>query len=189
MSGKRKLETTVSAVHEEKKPKDSQSIIDDSSGATSTKTMTTPTSVIQNSPQTLLNTTNRLPGTQQPKKIKATTITATPLQPGQPIPSGTSVFMSGGKTYCIPKSMLAKHKLQLQQQQQTSIPTLPVTPLPPPGITNVLIASNIGGKNLKYQVWEGFFGSVKHYQFVRKKIKNLNFQQIFGYRFAYLRPM
>ena len=108
MSGKRKSESTISAAHEEKKPKDSQSIIVHSSGATSTKTMTTPTSVIQNSPQTLLNTTNRLPGTQQPKKInsiKATTITATPLQPGQPIPSGTSVFMSGGKTYCIPKSM------------------------------------------------------------------------------------
>ena len=148
MSGKRKSETTISAVHEEKKPKDFQSIIDHSSGATSTNTMATPTSVIQNSPQTLLNTTNRLPGTQLPKKIKATTITATPLQPGQPIPSGTSVFMSGGKTYCIPKSTLEKNKLQLQQQQQqqqqkqkqqhqqplvpqTSTPTLPVTPLPP----------------------------------------------------------
>ena len=45
MSGKRKLETTVSAVHEEKKPKDCQSIIDHSSGAISTNTMTTPTSV------------------------------------------------------------------------------------------------------------------------------------------------
>ena len=55
MSGKRKSESTISAPHEEKNPKDSQSIIVHSSGATSTKTMTTPTSVIQNSPQTLLN--------------------------------------------------------------------------------------------------------------------------------------
>ena len=91
MSGKRKSETTISAVHEEKKPKDFQSIIDHSSGATSTNTMATPTSVIQNSPQTLLNTTNSPPGTPQPKRIKAA-----PLQPGQPIPSGTTVFMSGG---------------------------------------------------------------------------------------------
>ena len=58
MSGKRKSESTISAAHEEKKPKDSQSIIVHSSGATSTKTMTTPTSVIQNSPQTHLNVVN-----------------------------------------------------------------------------------------------------------------------------------
>ena len=138
MSGKRKRksETIISAAHEEKKPKDSQSIIVHSSGATSTNTMTTPTSFIQNSPQTLLNTTNSPPGTQQPKKINS--IKATPLQPGQPIPSGTSVFMSGGKTYCIPKeSIIAQqhhqHKVQLQQQQpsvpQTSTPALPLTPL------------------------------------------------------------
>jgi hypothetical protein len=91
MSGKRKSEATISAAHEEKKPKDSQSIIVHSNGATSTKTITSPTSVIQNSPQTLLNTTNSLPGTQQPKRIKAT-----PLHPGQPIPPGTTVFTSGG---------------------------------------------------------------------------------------------
>ena len=87
MSGKRKSETTISAA--QKKTKDSQSIIVHSSGATSTKTMTTPTSVIQNSPQTLLNTTNSPPDTQQPKRIKAT-----PLQPGQPIPPGTTIFTS-----------------------------------------------------------------------------------------------
>ena len=91
MSGKRKSETTISAAHEVKKPKNSQSIIDHSSGVTSTNTMTAPTSVIQNSSQTLLNTTNSPPGTQQPKRIKAT-----PLQPGQPIPPGTTVFTSGG---------------------------------------------------------------------------------------------
>ena len=91
MSGKRKLETTISTVHVEKKPRDSQSIIDHSSGVTSTNTMTAPTSVIQNSSQTLLNTTNSPPGTQQPKKIKVT-----PFQPGQPIPSGTTVFTSEG---------------------------------------------------------------------------------------------
>ena len=93
MSGKRKLETTISAAHEEKKSKDGQSNIDHSSGVISTNTMTTPTSVIQNSSQTLLNTTNSPPGTQQPKRIKVT-----PLQPGQPIPSGTYVplFTSGG---------------------------------------------------------------------------------------------
>ena len=56
MSEKRKSESTISAGHEEKKPKDSRSSIVHSSEATSTKTMTTPTSVIQNSPQTHLNT-------------------------------------------------------------------------------------------------------------------------------------
>ena len=95
MSGKRKSESTISAAHEEKKPKDSQSIIVHSSGATSTKTMTTPTSVIQNSSQTLLNTTNSPPGTQQPKRIKVT-----PLQPGQPIPSGTYHFLRQG-VFCL----------------------------------------------------------------------------------------
>ena len=55
MSEKRKSESTICAGHEEKKPKDSRSSIVHSSEATSTKTMTTPTSVIQNSPQTLLN--------------------------------------------------------------------------------------------------------------------------------------
>ena len=88
MSGKRKRksETTISAAHEEKKPKDSQSINVHSSGATSTNTLTTPTSIVQNSSQPLLNTTNNPPGTQQPKRIKAT-----PLQPGQPILPGTTV--------------------------------------------------------------------------------------------------
>ena len=81
MSGKRKLETTISAVHEEKKPRDSQSVIDHSSGATSTNTMATPTSV-QKSPQPLLDTTNSPQGATTPKRIKVT-----PLQPGQPIPS------------------------------------------------------------------------------------------------------
>ena len=103
MSGKRKSESTISAAHEEKKPKDSQSIIVHSSGATSTKTLTTPTSVIQNSPQTLLNTaTNSPPGSQQPKMVNL--IKATPLQPEHPIPSGSTVFMLGGKTFCIPKA-------------------------------------------------------------------------------------
>jgi hypothetical protein len=126
MSGKRKSETTVSAVHEEKKPKDGQSIIDHSSGATSTKTMTTPTSVIQNSPQTLLNTTNSLPGIQQPKRIPS--IKATPLKPGQSKPPGTSVFMSGGKTYCIPKeSMLA---FLSSTNKIDYLPSV-ITPLPP----------------------------------------------------------
>ena len=90
MSGKRKLETTVSAVHKEKKPRDSQTIIVHSSGATSKDTMTTPTS-IQNSPQPLLDTTNSPQGAAQPKRIKVT-----PLQPGQPIPPGTTVFTSRG---------------------------------------------------------------------------------------------
>ncbi len=53
MSGKRNLETTTSAAHEEKKPKDSQSIIVHSSRVTSINTMSASTSVIQNSSQTL----------------------------------------------------------------------------------------------------------------------------------------
>ena len=90
----------------------SRSIIVHPSGATSTNTMTTPTSVMQNSPKTLPNTTNSPQGQGTPQQPKS--IVATPLQPGQPIPPGTTVFMSGGKTYCIPKaSMLAQ-----QQQQQ-----------------------------------------------------------------------
>ena len=80
MSGKRKSESTISAPHEEKKPKDSQSIIVHSSEPTSTNTMTTPTSV-QNSLQPLLDTTNSLQGAAQPKRIKINH-----LQPEQPIP-------------------------------------------------------------------------------------------------------
>ena len=46
-----------------------------------------------------------------------------------------TVFMSGGKTYCIPKtSMLAQQQQQQQQQppepQASTTPALPVTPLP-----------------------------------------------------------
>ena len=100
----------------------SRSIIVHPSGSTSTNTMTTPTSVMQNSPKTLPNTTNTpQQGTpQQPKSI-----VATPLQPGQAIPPGTTVFMSGGKTYCIPKaSMLAQQQAQQQHQVSLEILTL-----------------------------------------------------------------
>ena len=95
--------------------------------------MTTPTSVIQNSPQPLPNTTNSPQGTQQPKRIRAN-----PLQPGQPIPPGapgTTVFMSriDFQLNCIPTaSMLAQQQQHQQQEQQqpsvpqTSTPTLPV---------------------------------------------------------------
>ena len=110
MSEKRKSESTICAGHEEKKPKDSRRSIVHSSEATSTKTMTTPTSVIQNSPQTHLNTNNSPPGSQQPEMINS--IKATPLQPGQPIPPGTTAFMYEGKTFCIPKA-----SMPLAQQQ------------------------------------------------------------------------
>lgn len=61
-------------------------------------------------------------------------IVATPLQPGQAIPQGTTVFMSGGKTYCIPKATISMAQQQQQQQQApptNTTPALPVTPLPP----------------------------------------------------------
>ena len=101
----------------------SRSIIVHPSGSTSTNTMTTPTSVMQNSPKTLPNTTNTTPQQATPGQPKS--IVATPLQPGQPIPPGTTVFMSGGKTYCIPKaSMLAQQ--QQQQQQQVSLEVMTI---------------------------------------------------------------
>ena len=103
----------------------SRSIIVHPSGSTSTNTMTTPTSVMQNSPKTLPNTTNTTPQQGTPGQPKS--IVATPLQPGQPIPPGTTVFMSGGKTYCIPKaSMLAQQQQQQQQQQQVSLKILTI---------------------------------------------------------------
>ena len=95
----------------------SRSIIVHPSGSTLTNTMTTPFSVMQNSPKILTNPTNCPQSQGTPHQPKS--IVATPLQPGQPIPPGTTVFMSGGKTYCIPKaSMLAQ---QQQQQQQVSL--------------------------------------------------------------------
>ena len=109
MSGKRKRksETTISAAHEEKKPKDSQSINVHSSGATSTNTLTTPTSIVQNSSHPLLNTTNNPPGTQQPKRIKAT-----PLQPGQPILPGTTVKYLRQEVFCLILTRNIKKKLR-----------------------------------------------------------------------------
>ena len=90
----------------------SRRIIAHPSGSTLTNTMTTPFSVIQNRPKILPNTTNWPQGQGTPQQPKS--IVATPLQPGQPITPGTTVFMSVGKTYCIQKaSMLA------QQQQRT----------------------------------------------------------------------
>ena len=58
-------------------------------------------------------------------------IVATPLQPGQSIPPGTTVFMSGGKTYCIPKATIANQ----QTSNQTTTPALPSTPVPPQQLT------------------------------------------------------
>ena len=53
---------------------------------------------------------NSPPGSQQPEMINS--IKATPLQPGQPIPPGTTAFMYEGKTFCIPKA-----SMPLAQQQ------------------------------------------------------------------------
>ena len=68
-------------------------------------------------------------------------IVATPLAPGQQIPPGTTVFTSGGKTYCIPKaSMTVATQQPVQQPSVTTqaalqpamlaavTPTLPVNP-------------------------------------------------------------
>lgn len=85
-------------------------------GGSSTVTSGTPSPQIQK-PQT------PTAGGAPPKSI-----VATPLQPGQAIPPGTSVFMSGGKTYCIPKATMT---LATQQQNATTTPALPVAPLPP----------------------------------------------------------
>ena len=95
-----------------------QSIIVHPSGSTSINTMATPFSVLQNSPKILPNTTNCPQGQGSPQQPKI--IVATPLQPGQPITPGTTVFMSGGKTYCIPKaSMLAQQHQQVSLEIQT----------------------------------------------------------------------
>ncbi len=66
-------------------------------------------------------------------------IVATPLQPGQAIPPGTTVFMSGGKTYCIPKAQMtiANQHQQSPVATTTTTPALPMTPLPPQQLTNV----------------------------------------------------
>ena len=68
-----------------------------------------------------------------PVNTPTKSIVATPLQPGQAIPPGTTVFMSGGKTYCIPKASMA---LATQPQQAAPTPALPVTPLPPQQLEN-----------------------------------------------------
>ena len=75
---------------------------------------------------------------------------ATPLNPGQAIPPGTTVFMSGGKTYCIPKATMTA-ATQQQQPQPTTVmqaqpvaqtistpatPTLPVNPVPQQQLTS-----------------------------------------------------
>ena len=110
----------------------SRSIIVHPSGATSTNNAS-PT--VLNSPKTSLPNATNSPAQGQPATPKS--IVATPLQPGQAIPPGTTVFMSGGKTYCIPKASMTiaaqqqQQNQQLQQQVQQAQPSLPVTPLPP----------------------------------------------------------
>ena len=66
-----------------------------------------------------LVSTNSSPATKVATPTKS--IVATPLAPGQQIPPGTTVFMSGGKTYCIPKASMT---LATQQPvQQPSVTT------------------------------------------------------------------
>ena len=84
------------------------------------------------------------------KSTPTKSIVATPLNPGQAIPPGTTVFMSGGKTYCIPKATMTA-ATQQQQPQPTTVmqaqpvaqtistpatPTLPVNPVPQQQLTS-----------------------------------------------------
>ena len=85
------------------------------------------------------------------KSTPTKSIVATPLNPGQAIPPGTTVFMSGGKTYCIPKATMTAATSQQQQPQPTTVmqaqpvaqtisppatPTLPVNPVPQQQLTS-----------------------------------------------------
>ena len=100
----------------------------------------TPTSTVQQSSRIVVHpngaTTTTASNQTTPKIVTPgsgnKSIVATPLQPGQSIPPGTTVFMSGGKTYCIPKATMT---VANQQTNQTTTPALPSTPVPPQQLT------------------------------------------------------
>ena len=69
--------------------------------------------------------------TSSPKPATPTkSIVATPLTPGQAIPPSSTVFISGGKTYFIPKATMTQAVTQQQPATQTT-PALPMSPVPP----------------------------------------------------------
>ncbi len=54
------------------------------------------------------------------------------LAPGSQIPPGTTAFVQGGKTYCIPKAAAQLAIQQQQQPQQQQAPQAAAAPPPPP---------------------------------------------------------
>lgn len=74
------------------------------------------------------------PATPSPPTAKPNQIVATYLPPGAPIPSGMSAFISGGKTFCIPKASasLASQGVGAKTtaiiSQQTPIMTVTASP-------------------------------------------------------------
>ena len=85
-----------------------------------------------------------LPTTPKPPAIATAAATSSPQQqkqvvaqqlaPGAPIPPGHTAFVSGGKTYTIPKSVTAgANQIQIQKLAAPATPTPPaVTPVAPP---------------------------------------------------------
>ena len=75
----------------------------------------TPNQQIIGSPVKMVQTSNAIlnPGTNQ--------IVATQLAPGSQIPPGTTVFVSGGKTYCIPKASATLAGTAAQTQPATPV--------------------------------------------------------------------
>ncbi len=74
------------------------------------------------------------PNSNTATPTKPNQVLATQLAPGSPIPAGTTVFISGGKTYCIPKATTTVAS-QPQQQLTTTTPALPTTPVPQQQLT------------------------------------------------------
>ena len=100
---------------------------------------------------TSIGSTPQMVANSPVKSTPTKSIVATPLNPGQAIPPGTTVFMSGGKTYCIPKATMTAATSQQQQPQPTTVmqaqpvaqtistpatPTLPVNPVPQQQLTS-----------------------------------------------------
>lgn len=109
--------------------------------STTTTPNNTTTTVSQDSPGRIVvhpggvqTTPQAAPTTPQGKGQ----IVATLLTPGSPIPPGTSVFMSGGKTYCIPKATTT----MANQQPTTPTPSLPSTPVPQQQLTAAAASSS-----------------------------------------------
>ena len=80
-------------------------------------------------------TSSVFPG-QTPTTPTSGQVIATPLAPGSQIPAGMEAFVSGGKTYCIPKATTQMAKLQagggVTQMIKAGQPTPVVQPKPQP---------------------------------------------------------